>query len=198
MTELPRIRIVTTCADDTVVRRAAAAFHRSATVETVSADTIRRLEPAECLVVDAADDARIARATGFNGAIVVLAATRSEGEAGAFLLQGTHFAAPSDGVDAVVRALGDAVPLGADGTPEVVDASVVRMRRLLAAGELALGLRHAFNNPLAALMAEIQILQMEARDPETLAATARMLELVRRLTELSLVLESVRDRDGGM
>jgi signal transduction histidine kinase len=192
----PRIRILTTCADDSVVRQAAAAFHRSAAVETVMPESIRRLEPAECLVVDAADHARIARATGFDGAIVVIAATTSD-ESDAFLLQGTHFARPAEGADALASALATAISLTPRGSPSAVNPSVARTRRLLAAGELALGLRHAFNNPLTALMAEIQLLQMETRDLETRTAAGRMLELVRRLTEMSRTLESVGDLHAG-
>ena len=195
MTEHTRIRILTTCTDEAVVRRAAEAYHRAATVEHVSEHTIRRLEPADCLVVDTADHARTARATGFDGAIVIFGMPRDEEEAD-FLLQGTHFAPATAGADGIAAALCNA--MSHDGVPAVVDPSVARSRRLLAAGELAVRLRHAFNNPLAALMAEVQMLQMEARDAGTRAATDRMLELVRRLTELSLVLESVNDRPGGL
>ena len=128
----------------------------------------------------------------------MIAVPQSEDESAAFLLQGTHFALPAGGADAVATALATAIPLGADGSLNTVEPSVARMRRLLAAGELAMGLRHAFNNPLTALMAELQLLQMDVREAETRAAVDRMLELVRRLTELSRALESVNDRPGGM
>jgi signal transduction histidine kinase len=198
MSEIPRIRILAAGAVEGVVRRAATTFNGSAAVELVSADSLRRLEPAECLVVDAADHARIARATGFEGAIIVIAVPRSPDESAAFLMQGTHFALPSGGVDAIAGALSAAISVSADGSVKRVEPSVARTRRLLAAGELAVGLRHAFNNPLTALMAELQLLQMDVREPETRAAVDRMLELVRRLTELSRALESVSDRPSGM
>lgn len=60
-----------------------------------------------------------------------------------------------------------------------------RTRMLVAAGERALGLRHALNNPLAALVAEVQLLQLdESLDREHRAAAARMLELCRRLVQV--------------
>ncbi len=51
--------------------------------------------------------------------------------------------------------------------------------------------QHSLNNPLAALLAESQLLAMETTlDPEHRAAVDRMTELVRRLITL------VRDLDG--
>jgi signal transduction histidine kinase len=46
-------------------------------------------------------------------------------------------------------------------------------------------MQHAMNNPLTALMAEIQLLQMEDPTPATAATCERMMALVRRLIELS-------------
>lgn len=46
-------------------------------------------------------------------------------------------------------------------------------------------MQHAMNNPLTALMAEIQLLQMEDPSPATAAACERMMLLVRRLHELA-------------
>jgi hypothetical protein len=58
-------------------------------------------------------------------------------------------------------------------------------RRLVAVGERAFGLRHALNNPLAALVAEIQMLQLdETLGAEHQSAAGRMLELCRRLVQV--------------
>ncbi|HXT48335.1 MAG TPA: histidine kinase dimerization/phospho-acceptor domain-containing protein [Gemmatimonadaceae bacterium] len=56
--------------------------------------------------------------------------------------------------------------------------------------------QHTLNNPLAALLAEAQLLSMETTlDPEHRAAVDRMTELVRRLIALVRGLESaVNDR----
>ena len=193
MSSHPAVRILTTCADVGAIKSAAQAFLCPASVESVDGDAIRRLGAAECLIVGATDDARAARASGFDGAIIVLATARDADEVASFLAQGTRFAAPGDGA-ALSEALIGAVPLAEDGKPLAPDASTARTRRLIASGELAIALRHAINNPLAALMAEIQLLQLEARDDETRAASVRMLALVRRLTEMSRTMESVRDR----
>jgi signal transduction histidine kinase len=56
--------------------------------------------------------------------------------------------------------------------------------------------QHTLNNPLAALLAEAQLLSMETTlDPEHRAAVDRMTELVRRLIALVKELETaVNDR----
>lgn len=55
-------------------------------------------------------------------------------------------------------------------------------------------LQHSLNNPLAALLAEAQLLAMETTlDPEHRAAVDRMTELVRRLITLVRGLESTVD-----
>jgi signal transduction histidine kinase len=56
--------------------------------------------------------------------------------------------------------------------------------QLAAAGAIALDLRHDVNNPLAALLAEAQLLALEPLAPEHLAAVERMVELCRRTVTL--------------
>jgi signal transduction histidine kinase len=50
--------------------------------------------------------------------------------------------------------------------------------------------QHSLNNPLAALLAEAQLLGMETLDPEHVAAVDRMTQLVRRLITLVRGLDS--------
>lgn len=57
-------------------------------------------------------------------------------------------------------------------------------QQLAAAGEVALGLRHALNNPLAALLAEAQLLALEPLSPEHQAAVKRIVDLCRRTVAL--------------
>lgn len=186
------VRILTTCGDAALIQRAAQSLPVPASVESIGSSAVRRLDGADCLIVDVADDARIARATGFEGAIVVLGVPRSDDERESLRMQGTRVSPPGDG-DALSAVLADMLPVAGDGAPSL-DPMVARTRRLIAAGELSITLRHAINNPLAALMAEVQLLQIDAADDDTRAAAGRMLELVRRLTEVSRMLESVRDR----
>ena len=60
-----------------------------------------------------------------------------------------------------------------------------RARAQLALGEAARTLQHAFNNPLTALLAEAQLLELEPLADEHRAAVSRILELARRLATLS-------------
>lgn len=57
-------------------------------------------------------------------------------------------------------------------------------RQLAAAGEAALDLRHAINNPLAALLAEAQLLALEPLAPDHRAAVDRIIDLCRRTVAL--------------
>lgn len=72
-----------------------------------------------------------------------------------------------------------------------------RTQRLLAAGEVALGLQHAMNNPLTAVLAEAQLLEMEALPPETATAVRRIIESTRRLVALVRKLDSVSPKRAG-
>ena len=58
------------------------------------------------------------------------------------------------------------------------------VKQLAAAGEAALDLRHAINNPLAALLAEAQLLALEPLAPDHRAAVDRMIDLCRRIVAL--------------
>ncbi len=51
-------------------------------------------------------------------------------------------------------------------------------------GAVALELRHEISNPLAALMAEAQLLALEPLAPEHQAAVGRMVDLCRRTVAL--------------
>lgn len=56
--------------------------------------------------------------------------------------------------------------------------------QLAAAGAVALELRHELSNPLAALLAEAQLLALEPLAPEHQAAVGRMVDLCRRTVAL--------------
>jgi signal transduction histidine kinase len=57
-------------------------------------------------------------------------------------------------------------------------------QQLAAAGAVALDMRHQINNPLAALLAEAQVLGLEPMAPEHHAAVERIVELCRRMVVL--------------
>jgi signal transduction histidine kinase len=90
--------------------------------------------------------------------------------------------------------------IGGDGWSEEMERArdeIRRTQRLLAAGEIALGLQHAMNNPLTAVLAEAQLLEMEPLPPETATAVRRIIESTRRLVALVRKLDSVSPKKGG-
>jgi signal transduction histidine kinase len=72
-----------------------------------------------------------------------------------------------------------------------------RTQRLLAAGEIALGLQHAMNNPLTAVLAEAQLLEMEPLPPDAMTAVRRIIEGTRRLVALVRKLDAVSAKKPG-
>lgn len=131
----------------------------------------------------AQDTLRSLRARGFAGAIVVLAATCDEST-----LQDV---AQSLGIECITRSkvedspveLGVALTAAlAEGSPAAVE--VAQARRIFATGQATLSLQHSINNPLAALLAEAQLLQLEELTKEQREAIERMIELCRRIIAL--------------
>lgn len=62
---------------------------------------------------------------------------------------------------------------------------LARVRAQFTLGESARTLQHAFNNPLTALLAEAQLLELDTMPDEHRLAVSRILELSRRLAALS-------------
>jgi signal transduction histidine kinase len=56
-----------------------------------------------------------------------------------------------------------------------------RVRAQIALAESARTVQHALNNPLTALLAEAQLLELEPLEPEVRAAAGRLVELARRV-----------------
>ena len=87
-------------------------------------------------------------------------------------------------------AVADAASLSGAPSPALLE--LRRMQQLVAAGELAARVQHALNNPLTALMAEAQLLEMEPLDDEHRQAVSRMIELCRRLIGIVRQLDTSR------
>ena len=163
-----------------------------ASVASVDSDTVAEGEvpQADAALVDsgatpraAQDTIRSLRARGFAGAIVVLTANDDE--------SALSDVAQSLGVECITRSkvedspveLGVALTAAlADGSPAT--AEVAQARRIFATGQATLSLQHSINNPLAALLAEAQLLQLEALTKEQREAVERMIELCRRIIAL--------------
>ena len=136
--------------------------------------------------------ATLLRARGFEGALVVIArvpdekalrdATASLGAIG--LARDRCDASPGE----LAKALGGALDSNARVAPELL-----RARRIFAAGQAALALQHGINNPLGALMAEAQLLQLEELNAEQRDSVDRMVELCRRITLLVRQLDALAE-----
>lgn len=79
------------------------------------------------------------------------------------------------------------------GSPhaEAITNSLRRLQATIASGEMAQGLQHKLNNPLAALLAEAQLLELELLSAEHRASVERMVELCRRVIEVSRSIEGM-------
>ena len=171
-----------------------------ATVRTVELQVLAegKVPRADVALVDSgpvtrttADSLRLLRARGFEAPIVVVASVPEDA-----VLRST-----TDPLGATCVARFDASPielgtalataLGSDAnqSPELV-----RLRRTFAAGQVALSLQHGINNPLAALLAEAQLLQLEDLTGEQRASADRMVELCRRIVGLVRRLDVLGDR----
>ena len=135
---------------------------------------------------------RVLRARGFAGPIVLVTAAADDAALRA--------AADSLGVRAVARERIDGSPgelalaltAALDSEPGVT-AELRQARRLFAAGQSALSLQHAINNPLAALLAEAQLLQLEQLTAEQRGSVDRMVELCRRIVTLVRRLDALAE-----
>ncbi|MEO8335611.1 MAG: histidine kinase dimerization/phospho-acceptor domain-containing protein [bacterium] len=72
-----------------------------------------------------------------------------------------------------------------DSEGEIAARELTRVRAQFVLGDASRTLQHAFNNPLTALLAETQLLELEQLPDEHRAAVSRILALCRRLVTLS-------------
>jgi signal transduction histidine kinase len=162
-----------------------------------------KIPDADAILVDGGESARgttellrVLRARGFGGPLIVLTPVPDDP-----LLRSTMDAF---GIVWVARARADESPgelvaaltsaLGADTD---LAATLRQARRVFAAGHATLSLQHAINNPLAALLAEAQLLQMEELQGEHRESVDRIVELCRRVVGLVRRLDvlAVSERD---
>ena len=78
-----------------------------------------------------------------------------------------------------------------DSDVEISARELRRVRAQFVLGDASRTLQHAFNNPLTALLAEAQLLELEPLADEPRAAVSRILELSRRLVTLSRRLNAI-------
>jgi len=136
------------------------------------------------------DSLRLLRARGFVGPIVVVTAVPDDASLRATV---ESLGASSIGRDdANVIALGTALTAALD-RDAALSADLLQARRVFAAGQAALSLQHGINNPLAALLAEAQLLQLEDLTSEQRASADRMVEICRRIVILVRRLDALSE-----
>ena len=132
------------------------------------------------------------RARGFRGGIALVAASCDAAiEQRLLALAPARCVARPDLLSALPAALADlsARPdLGAELGP--IQRELRRTQQLVAMGEATSRIQHTLNNPLTALLAEAQLLEMEDLSEEHRAAVKRMIELCRRLVVMVRGLDS--------
>ena len=166
----------------------------AAATDVIDPQRLRAKPEAMALVVDARDDAsgaravaRTVRAMGYGGALVLVGASAdamADAEMGAATVAADRIA-----FDLVER-IGEQI---AHASAPFAD-QVTRARRLVAAGEIALRLQHALNNPLAGLLAESQLMLMDPQTPDQQAALERIVGLCRRMIEMTRTLDGLGER----
>ena len=175
---LPRASIVTTSFDalaEESLPRADAALIDGGAIARLTVETLRVLRArgfgAPVLVVSAAPDDHALRAAADSLGVRIVPRERIDGS-------------PSELALALTAAL--------DSEPGV-SAELRQARRLFAAGQSALSMQHAINNPLAALLAEAQLLQLEELTAEQRGSVDRMVELCRRIVTLVRRLDALAE-----
>jgi signal transduction histidine kinase len=140
-----------------------------------------------------ADSLHVLRARGFDGPIVIVAASPDESALRATMQALGAVSVSRAVIDNDPTELGAAVIRAVDADPAAPSVQLTQARRVFAAGQIALSLQHGINNPLAALLAEAQLLQLEQLTSEQRAAVDRMVELCRRVVALVRRLDALAD-----
>ena len=184
----------------TLVRESVAAALPTATFSDAAPDATATLADCSLIFIDATADAAAAgetaqrvRASASRSALAFVVTARDD----ALAKKG----APAGAIEQIeMRALGPSMAttveraVGGGGWTDELSAArdeLRRTQRLLAAGEIALGLQHAMNNPLTAVLAEAQLLEMEPLPAEATTAVRRIIESTRRLVALVRKLDAV-------
>lgn len=190
------------------LNEALAALFPAATIISVDTDA-ERFAPdgVDCAVVDATvngmdgvDVLRGLRARGFAGAAVLIVDRSKPPKAGddANAARLGAYRCSLDGaiLTPLAVAVADALLVGGDaeqatGATQAAVKALRQTQRLMAAGELAMRLQHSLNNPLAALLAEAQLLELEPLPPDHRQSVERIIELCRRVVNVVRALDGV-------
>ncbi|MEO7963620.1 MAG: hypothetical protein ABIT38_06885 [Gemmatimonadaceae bacterium] len=174
-----------------------------ARVEAADTSILRGVPIADCAILSVGSMYSMAmslvhelRGRGFAGSIILIAdsvVALQDLELSRYGVDATFSYAtlPSTLPDAVAEiAARQAKTLASTQGPALL-AALHRTQGLLAAGAIASSLQHRLNNPLAALLAEAQLLELESLDPEHASSVRRIVHLCRRVIEVSRSIDGV-------
>ena len=189
-----------------VLHEALSGLFPGATIVRVDTDVERVIpEVVDCAVIDAIvngvsgiDVLRRLRAGSYAGAAVLMLHSGRErspsDDASAARLGARTCDLDSGLTTPLASAVAEALTVRDEGSEGTASSQAVRAlrqtQRLLAAGEMAMRLQHSLNNPLAALLAEAQLLELEELSADHRGSVERIIELCRR------VIDVVRGLDG--
>ena len=170
---------------------------------TVTADVAHLAEAtlprADAAVIDAGagskgavDALRSLRARGFEGPVLIVTPVPDDAALRASVASLGGHVMERELADRSPSELAVALAAAAEGE-QGMTADLRQARRIFAAGQAALSLQHAINNPLAALLAEAQLLQLEQLTAEQRGSVDRMVELCRRIVGLVRRLDALTE-----
>jgi DNA-binding NarL/FixJ family response regulator len=204
VTTLRVVCIVDEAASASLLPETVAATLAGAEVTTSDTAVERGVPAADCVVIDVTVNAvpgvevlRGLRARGFHGGAVLVADDDAEAlAASAAALGAVRVVARRAMVTDLPHAVVDALRAsGLDGQADTAVGELRRAQQLMAAGEVAMRLQHSLNNPLAALLAEAQLLEMESLSPEHAMSVRRIVEQCRRVIDVVRQLEGIGAKD---
>lgn len=187
----------TDAAASAALRAVIATLVPRAEVEIADAAVERDTPTAECVVLSVGDEhaaaqalTRALRARGYAGAIVVVADDPGRLAAGELRQVGADAMLATTSLTAdfpatLTRVLALEERARHSRQAAALLGGLRRTQRLLAAGHVAGRLRHRLNNPLAALLGEAQLLELEELPEEHASAVRRIVELCRRVIEVT-------------
>jgi signal transduction histidine kinase len=174
-----------------------------ARVEAADSSSVRDAPDADCVILSvgsrfAAGEAlaRELRARGYAGGIVVVVEGGDTPSAADLAPLGIGAVIPANELAMELPAVLLQLLLlerraGRSPTSRAALASLRRVQSLMCAAGLASTLQHKLNNPLAALLAEAQLLQLESLPREHAASVARIVELCRRVIDVTKTIEGI-------
>ena len=174
-----------------------------ARVEAADTSIVRGAPDADCVIVAVGglysvgvSLVRELRARGFVRPIILVVENPSSADERDLALLGVAWILAEEALAlqlpaALLALLDGEMLLSGSEAGAAITGSLRRLQATIAAGEMARGLQHKLNNPLAALLAEAQLLELESLAPEHHTSVRRMVELCRRVIDVSRSIEGM-------